>query len=124
VTSSPLRSATSLPLERELVLDCLDAAARPLDALFKEAFCWSLASLEPRRRGGALAGTTGHVAESVAEVILVDCGWSLVWQHVGPGPQGVDLMFPHLTAEFADEERPPIERRLDDALSASRQSAR
>jgi hypothetical protein len=90
---TPLAEATPFPFERQRVLDCLDAVARPPDAVFSEAFSTSLAALEPRRRRGALAGTTGHVAESVAELILGDFGWTVVWQHVGPGPHGVDLMF-------------------------------
>jgi hypothetical protein len=47
-----------------------------------------------RRASGeaALAGTTGHVAESVAELVLERCGWTPVWHFVGPGRHGVDLL--------------------------------
>jgi hypothetical protein len=87
-----LRQATPFPLERQIVVDCLDPLSRPGDAVFGEAFALSLAALESSRRGGALAGTTGHIAESAVEAILVGLGWAVVWQHVAPGPHGVDLM--------------------------------
>ena len=49
-------------------------------------------ALVPAARRGALSGTTGHVAESVVEIILERCGWVPVWHFVGPGRHGVDLL--------------------------------
>jgi hypothetical protein len=53
----------------------------------------SLAALRPAARRGALAGVTGHVAESVTEVVLEAVGWTPVWHFAGPGRHGVDLPF-------------------------------
>jgi hypothetical protein len=36
----------------------------------------------------ALAPVTGHVAE----LVLDELGWHVLWHHVGPGPHGVDLV--------------------------------
>jgi hypothetical protein len=44
------------------------------------------------KRRGALAGVTGHVAESAVEVLLEELGWVPVWHFVGPGRHGVDLL--------------------------------
>lgn len=40
-----------------------------------------------------VAGVTGHVAESVTEVILDRLDWRVLWHFTGPGPHGVDLVF-------------------------------
>ena len=52
----------------------------------------SLTVLSPDERRGALSWTTGHVAESVAEIVLADRAWTPVWHFVGPGGHGVDLL--------------------------------
>src|SRR5581483_2802607 len=90
----PQRRARSaaLPLARGLVADCLDLKERPAGGVFAAAFERSLAALAPAARQGALAGITGHVAESVAEVVLEGAGWTPVWHFVGPGRHGVDLL--------------------------------
>lgn len=49
-------------------------------------------ALERAERGGALGGVTGHVAESVIEIVFADIGWVPVWHFVGPGRHGVDLL--------------------------------
>jgi hypothetical protein len=48
--------------------------------------------LDPCRavRGG---GVTGHVAESVIEVLLDRLDWRVLWHFTGPGRHGVDLLF-------------------------------
>jgi hypothetical protein len=92
VRSSVLRRATPFPLERTAVTGCLDLHDHPSDAIFAMAFERSLAALAPLERRGALGGITGHVAESVVEVMLADHGWSPVWHFIGPGRHGVDLL--------------------------------
>jgi hypothetical protein len=64
----------------------------PIDRLFYRAWTGSLAALPYAERGGALAGVTGHVAESVVAVLLVDHGHELLWQFTGPGRHGVDVV--------------------------------
>ena len=85
--------AKALPLERSVVASCLDANARAGDATFETAFVQSLTALRPAARRGALAGVTGHVAESVTEIVLEAVGWTPVWHFAGPGRHGVDLLF-------------------------------
>ena len=63
-----------------------------MDARFHTAWTRSLGALERHERGGALAGVTGHVAESVVEVLLADIGYHPVWHFTGPGRHGVDLL--------------------------------
>ena len=46
----------------------------------------------PRADRCAVSPVTGHVAESVVELLLDDLGWHILWHHVGPGPHGVDLV--------------------------------
>lgn len=55
-----------LTLDASLVVRCL-RDGQPLDDLFAQAFERGLAVLPRDRRAGALAPTTGHVAESVTE---------------------------------------------------------
>lgn len=74
-----------------MVLSGLDDA-RAGDGTFETALEQSLAALPPADRRGALAGVTGHVAESVAEIVLERAGWTPVWHFVGPGRHGVDLL--------------------------------
>src|SRR5437660_3314080 len=50
----------------------------------------TLLALNASQRRGELAGTTGHVAESVVEVVLDGFGWGVVWQFDGPGRYRVD----------------------------------
>ena len=40
-----------------------------------------------------VAGVTGHVAESVAELLLDSLEWRVLWHFTGPGRHGVDLVF-------------------------------
>lgn len=89
---SPLATAIAFPFDPAFIDGCLDVEKRPTDALFARAFKRSLASLEPAARRGVLGGITGHVAESVAAVVLEGLGWTPVWHFVGPGRHGVDLL--------------------------------
>jgi hypothetical protein len=87
-----LRAATPVVVDPADVRRCLDRSA-PADALFSRAFEGSLAELSPAERRGALAGVTGHVAESLVELILVEqVGFHPVWHLTGPGRHGVDLL--------------------------------
>src|SRR4051812_8064129 len=84
------RAATPLPLPSELVQSCL--LDRPGDAAFLTAFEQGLVSIGATGRGGSLGGTTGHIAESVVELLLADVGYNVVWHFAGPGQHGVDLL--------------------------------
>ena len=86
----PLRAAASFPIDDETVESCLDAED-PVDRMFLQAFRSSLAAIPIHARGGALAGVTGHVAESVVELVLSDLGYQPLWHFAGPGRHGIDL---------------------------------
>ncbi len=90
--SGAVRAASVFLLQRQVVRGCLKPRKRPTDRVFARAFDHSLAALEPGERRGALAGVTGHVAESVVEILLAEHGWIPVWHFVGPGRHGVDLL--------------------------------
>lgn len=94
-----LRLAVPLPVPAEAIEGCLDLE-RPSDRLFRAAWTQSLDAVPRSRRGGALGGITGHVAESVVEVMLVDADYVPVAHHPGPGRRGVDLVMLHLTCEM------------------------
>jgi hypothetical protein len=116
-----LRSARALPLERDLIsrLTLDDELGRR----FALACIGSLAALRPEERRGGLAGVTGHVGESIVEIVLAEHGWSPVWHFEGPGRHGVDLLLlgPGAEGLFAVEVKatlrprywPRVPRRLD-----------
>lgn len=62
------------------------------DRLFLRAWRSGLTSLDPDLRRGVLCGVIGHVAESVAELLLADLGYQLVWDQTGVGGRGIDLL--------------------------------
>jgi hypothetical protein len=86
-----LRGAVAFPIEESLIRGCVDTR-KPADALFERARASGLARIERSLRSGHLARVTGEVAESVAETVLADRGYSLFWQ-ITPGVHGVDLLF-------------------------------
>lgn len=86
----PLRTASPFPLDAAVVESCL-RLDDPLDAAFAEAFRFSLDRLRPSGRRGALPGVTGHIAESVVEVLLNELGYHPIWHFPGPGRHGIDL---------------------------------
>ena len=96
---NPLRDAVPLQISRATVEICLDPA-EPGDQLFRAAWTGSLEAHSRAHRCGALPGITGHVAESVVELMLVDHGFVAVAHHPGPGRHGVDLLMLHLEAEM------------------------
>lgn len=67
------------------------------DRLFAQAWQDGLSPLPVGRRRGRLAGTTGHLAESIVETVLVDIGYTPLW-HFAAGGHGVDLVL--ITPEF------------------------
>ena len=87
-----LRDAAELSIHEEMISECLiDGDAR--DAAFRQA--WTAARKGARGpQRGWLAGITGHVAESVVEVVLEARGYSMLWHFTGPGSggHGVDLV--------------------------------
>lgn len=86
-----LRQATAFTLDPRIVDNCLDPEAGA-DQLFRRARQAPRGSLT-RREWAILAGTTGHIAESVTEVLLDTCGWHVLWHFEGPGRHGADLVF-------------------------------
>jgi hypothetical protein len=92
VINAALRSASTIALDGRTVSACLDLQARPGDLPFALAWTRSLRALAPHERSGALAGVTGHVAESVVELLLADVGYHPVHDFTGPGRHGVDLL--------------------------------
>ena len=91
VINAALRSAPAIDLQWTVVDGCLDLG-NATDARFHSAWWQSLDALDRHERGGALAGVTGHVAESVVELLLDDIGYHPVWHFTGPGRHGVDLL--------------------------------
>jgi hypothetical protein len=85
-----LRQAAPFPLAPGVVEDCLGPAAT--DALFARGWRRGPASLTRAERS-AVAGVTGHMAESVTEILLDRLGWHVLWHFTGPGRHGVDLVF-------------------------------
>lgn len=81
----------SFRIQRDVVLGCIDEE-QPTDRLFRRAWSQSLTVLT-RRQKAAIAPVTGHIAESVVQLILQDdCGYNVVWLLDGPGTRGVDLI--------------------------------
>lgn len=92
MVNAALRRAPALALDGSVVSGCLDLGERPEDQRFAIAWARSLAALARHERRGALAGVTGHVAESVVEILLADVGYHPVHDFAGPGRHGVDLL--------------------------------
>jgi hypothetical protein len=89
--TSVMRQATAFRMEPALVEGCLDPAS-VADALFARGWRSGPASLTRGERS-AIAGVTGHVAESVTELLLDRLNWRVLWHFPGPGRHGVDLVF-------------------------------
>src|SRR6266571_1319586 len=73
-------------LPAELVSGCLDNG-NERDSLFARGWRSGTGCLTVPQRC-AIAGVTGHVAESVAELLLEEHGWHVLWHLVGPGRHG------------------------------------
>jgi hypothetical protein len=89
---SALRSAARFALEPATIDSCVNEIDR-FDAVFSRARTSGLASLEQSDRTGHLWRVVGEVAESVAEVVLVDLGYRVFWHITEAGVHGVDLLF-------------------------------
>jgi hypothetical protein len=80
-----------LPYRRRRRRKCVDTVPTG-DSLFAIAWRGGAASLTRTERC-AMAGVTGHVAESVTEVLLDRIEWRVLWHFTGPRRHGVDLVF-------------------------------
>lgn len=86
---APLRRALPLPIAPDVVRGCLGHDER--DPLFERAWSDGIGCLSRRQRN-VIAGVTGHIAESVAAIVIVELGWHLLWQFATTGRHGVDLV--------------------------------
>src|SRR5437588_2318345 len=98
-SSSPLRLATPLPISADLVKSCL-RPGRTLDEQFRAAWTERIHPLPRSLRSGALPGVTGHIAESVVELVLGDYQYVPLAHHPGPGRHGADLIMLHLATDM------------------------
>src|ERR1017187_5956568 len=89
--TSVMRQSAAFPLDAAAVRGCLDPASAS-DSVFARGWRSGAASLSRAERCG-VAGVTGHVAESVTEVLLDRLDWRVLWHFTGPGRHGVDLLF-------------------------------
>lgn len=87
---NPLRAAAAFEIDSDLVENRLDRT-KPRDEQFFQ--CWQASHAIPVQRiPNGLAGTSGHVAESVVECWLADFGLIPIADQDGPGRHGVDLL--------------------------------
>ena len=115
-----LRTATAFPVDTSAIRGCVNTSV-DADRLFERARADGLASIKRSERGGLLARVTGEVAESVAQILLADNGYSLFWQITTPGVHGVDLLLlapdeAVLTLEVKGTLRPGVVPRLTPSL--------
>lgn len=87
-----LRAATAFPLNARTIDQCLDENRDAADTLFRRARERGLSSIASSERSGHLWRVVGEVAESVAEIVLDDVGYSVFWHVAAPGIHGVDLL--------------------------------
>jgi hypothetical protein len=99
VPHAALRASLAIPIEQQSVLSCLDESDE-LDRRFSLAWAQSLKALPRAHRSGALPGVTGHVAESVVELILDEHGYVPLAHHPSAGRHGVDLLMLHLPSDM------------------------
>jgi hypothetical protein len=86
---SVLRQSTPFPVDPTIVVGCLDLS-HASDCLFSRAWRSGPGSLT-RAEKSAVAGVTGHLAESVTEVLLDQFEWRPLWHFTNPGRHGIDL---------------------------------
>ena len=91
-----LRAAAPLPLSEVDITGCIDPGPRteagerqlaPAETAFAQAFATSLQQLPQAQRAG-LQATAGNIAEAVVEVVLVDLGWSPLYDDERPSSGG------------------------------------
>lgn len=88
-----LRTATAFQLEDAVIARCLDERRDRFDALFRRARADGLGSIERAERSGHLWRVVGEVAESVAEIVLDEVDYHIIWHITERGARGVDLLF-------------------------------
>lgn len=88
-----LRAATAFCLGDEVIEGCLDERSDLFDALFRRARRDGLASIARTERSGHLWRVAGEVAESVAELVLHELEYHVIWHLTERGARGVDLLF-------------------------------
>jgi hypothetical protein len=86
-----LRQASAFPIDTTLVEECVDLDCAK-DRLFDKEWRSGPAALTRAERC-AVAGVTGHIAESATEALLDQLDWRVLWHFTGPGRHGVDLLF-------------------------------
>lgn len=96
--TAALRDATPMALPIDFVESCIDSGherAAASEAQFRRAFGDGLGGIPRHERLGGLNSVTGHIAESVTELLLADLGWTPVDHMVGPfsAGHGIDLAF-------------------------------
>ena len=89
--SAALRQASAFGLDAALIEACFDLTCAK-DRLFARGWRSGPAILTRAERC-AVADVTGHMAESVIEVLLDRLDWRVLWHFTGPGRHGVDLVF-------------------------------
>jgi hypothetical protein len=91
-----LRAAAPLPLSEVDITGCIESRPRteagerqlaPAETAFAQAFATSLQQLPQAQRAG-LQATAGNIAEAVVEVVLVDLGWSPLYDDERPSSGG------------------------------------
>ena len=90
-SGAALRQSSAFCLDTAVVEECLDPASAK-DRLFATGWRSGPGSLTRAERC-AVAGVTGHIAESAIEVLLDRLDWRVLWHFAGPGRHGVDLVF-------------------------------
>jgi hypothetical protein len=85
--------ATPFPVDAATIEGCLDNKRDRWDTLFRRAWTGGLTSIAPGERSGHLWRVVGEVAESVAEIVLADAGYTVFWHITESGAHGVDLLF-------------------------------
>ena len=90
-SAATLRQAAAFSLDVAVVEKCLDLACAR-DHLFAMGWRSRPTSLTRAERC-ATACATGHIAESVIEVLLDRLEWRVLWHFTGPGRHGVVLVF-------------------------------
>lgn len=86
-----LRVASAFPLSESSIASVVDECSAP-DQLFARAREIGLSRIDRSQRSGHLPLATGAIAESVAQMVFADLGYSLFWQITKPGVHGVDLL--------------------------------
>jgi hypothetical protein len=101
-------------------IDSGDGAARQSEALFRTAYESSLKALDRAQRH-PVGPVTGHIAESVAALILDEMGWRVVEQFVFPrsGGHRIDLamLSPEMDRLFAVEVKATLQEQRWPRLS-------